>query len=135
MPVSRNIQQGCSGEETCFTTFVRKTLLTSLLPLRDPLHLPRRHSHLPLIENLENLNQLELERLLLDDSESEFLELVIELSSLEFNELEGSLEIGVQGARVSTTRGTSPLCLTSLLYALKCSPHGVFFEFSCSTGS
>ena len=92
MPVSRNIQQGCSSEETCFTTFVRKTLLTSLLPLRDRLHLPRRHSHLPLIENLENLNQLELERLLLDDSESEFLELVIELSLLEFNELEGSLE-------------------------------------------
>ena len=90
MPVSRNIQQGCSGEETCSTTFVRKTLLASLLPLRDRLHLPLRHSHLPLVENLENLNELELEQVLLDDLESELLELVVELSSLEFNELEES---------------------------------------------
>ena len=80
----------CRSLETCFTTFVRKTLLASLLPLRDRLHLPRRHSHLPLVENLENLNELELERLLLDNSESELLELVVELSSLEFNELEES---------------------------------------------
>ena len=66
--------------------------MASLLPLRYRLHLPRRHSHLPLVENLENLNELELERLLLDDSESELLELVVELSSLESNELEESLE-------------------------------------------
>ena len=102
--------------------------MASLLPLRDRLHLPRRHSHLPLVENLENLNELELERLLLDDSESELLELVVELSSLESNELEESLESESKESE-SVPREVHPLfaLLHSLLYALKCSPQGAFW--------
>ena len=87
-------------------------MLASLpLSLRDRLHLPRRHSHLPLVENLENLNELELERLLLDDSESQLLEPVVELSSLEFNELKESLESESKESESAPREGASPLCL------------------------